>query len=1135
VVFKKDQGQLESEILYREHEDSLELVQKSLPYSFDADPKKLKLVSEAYRIHLAHLFDPYLAVHISDIDPLPHQITAVYQEMLSRQPLRFLLADDPGAGKTIMTGLFIKELILRGDLKRCLIVSPGSLVDQWQDELYRKFNIKFDILTNDRLEGAVTGNAFLETSLCIARLDKLARNEELQEKLKLTDWDLVVCDEAHKMSAHYWADEIKYTKRFNLGRLLSNLTRHFLLLTATPHNGKEADFRLFLSLIDSDRFEGTARTSHQSLETGDIMRRLVKEELLKFDGTPLFPERRAETVTYTLADNEARLYSEVTAYVREEFNRADQLNNERKNTVGFALTTLQRRLASSPEAIYQSLKRRKERLKNRLDEERLAQRGLAGRINWSGTAVLREDDDDDDYSSEEFEEREEKVTDQATAATTISELEAEIEVLKRLESLAVQVRHSDEDRKWRELSSLLRDSRLMSRPDGSREKLIIFTEHRDTLTYLTNKIRSLLANEKAVVNIHGGLGREERRKAEELFKQDKDACILVATDAAGEGINLQRAHLMVNYDIPWNPNRLEQRFGRIHRIGQLEVCHLWNMVADGTREGMVFEILFRKLEIEKEALGGKVFDILGKLTFNNKPLKDLLIEAIRYGTDLEVRERMTKTVDQALNSEHINELLAANALTEDFINFQMVTAIRENMERLEARKMQPHFIEAFFLEAFQGLGGKIHPREPGRWEISFVPQEVRNRDINIGTKAPVLKSYERVCFDKSGCQKPGQVPAALICPGHQLLEAVLDLVREKNQEVLKRGAVMVDDNDPGQEPRLLFYIENSIQDGILTPKGTRRVVSQQVRFVEIMEDGSARNAGYAPYLDYRGPRNEELDLVKDYIKDKAWLQENPAEAANSYAVENIIPQHLTEIKNKLVSQADKTIKAVRERLTAEIWYWDRRAEELKSEENRGRKNSELNSALAYRRAEELVDRKNKRLAELDKEKMISALPPVLIGSALIIPRGLLDKLAGTAGQDDFGGEDRKAVELAAMNRVLEIEKSLGFTPKDVHDGNLGYDIESHVPPELAAGGSTLRFIEVKGRKAGAGTVTVSYNEILTGLNKREDYILALVEVDGDLRKTWYIRQPFTNLPDFTAASVNLDTGRLKRLPSQTFF
>ena len=378
LTYKTPTGKVANELLYRHDEPRLELVEQGRPWGFDGDGALFRLVSEAQRIRLAHLFDPVLAVHTSVVDPLPHQITAVYESMLPRQPLRFLLADDPGSGKTIMAGLFIKELIVRGDLQRCLIVCPGSLAEQWQDELYRRFHLPFEILTNDKLEAARTGNWFLETNLVIARLDKLSRNEDVQQKLQAPDgrWDLVVCDEAHKMSATVFGGEIKYTKRYRLGQLLSTLTRHFLLMTATPHNGKEADFQLFMALLDGDRFEGRFRDGVHVVDVSDLMRRMVKENLLKFDGTPLFPERIAYTVPYKLSEAEAHLYKSVTEYVRDEFNRAEALENDKRaGTVGFALTILQRRLASSPEAIFQSLRRRRERLESRLRELEVLQRG----------------------------------------------------------------------------------------------------------------------------------------------------------------------------------------------------------------------------------------------------------------------------------------------------------------------------------------------------------------------------------------------------------------------------------------------------------------------------------------------------------------------------------------------------------------------------------------------------------------------------------------------------------------------------------------------------------------------------------------------------------------------------------------
>src|SRR5688572_25295237 len=424
LTYKDPSGRVSNEVLYRADEARLEVADKGKPWSFDGDGKLFRLVAEAHRIRLAHLFDPVLAVHTSLVEPLPHQITAVYEEMLPRQPLRFLLADDPGAGKTIMAGLLMKEMIARGDLQRCLVVCPGSLAEQWQDELYRRFHLKFDILTNDKLESSATGNWFRDTNLAIARLDKLSRNDDVQAKLLAPDcrYDLIVCDEAHKLSATFFGGEVKYTKRYKLGQLLSSLTRHFLLMTATPHNGKEEDFQLFLALLDGDRFEGKFRDGVHQVEVSDLMRRMVKENLLRFDGRPLFPERIAYTQPYKLSDGEARLYKEVTAYVRDEFNRAEALQNEKRaGTVGFALTILQRRLASSPEAIYQSLRRRRERLETRLRELELLQRGSTGPAAMPSGPTLDADDVEDleEAPENEIEAAEEEILDQATAARSI--------------------------------------------------------------------------------------------------------------------------------------------------------------------------------------------------------------------------------------------------------------------------------------------------------------------------------------------------------------------------------------------------------------------------------------------------------------------------------------------------------------------------------------------------------------------------------------------------------------------------------------------------------------------------------------------------------------------------------------------
>ncbi len=761
VFYVDPDGKPGSQMLFRSDESRLELATEGRPWAFDAPGAEFKLGLEAYRINLAHLFDPMMAVHTSNVEPLPHQISAVYEDMLPRQPLRYVLADDPGSGKTIMAGLYIRELMMRADAKRILIVSPGSLSEQWQDEMLEKFGLHFEIFSREKQEQCASGNYFAEQNQLIARLDQLSRNEDYQEKLKNTDWDLIVVDEAHKMSAHYFGNKIYETGRFKLGKLLGLITRHYLLMTATPHNGKEEDFQLFMSLLDGDRFYGKFREGVHKVDISDMMRRMVKEDLLKFDGTPLFPERRAYTANYKLSDQEAMLYAEVTDYVRNEMNRADKLDGKKKNTVGFALTQLQRRLASSPEAIYQSLKRRHKKLEERLEEMKLVARGQA--IIRNGVAETLADyianrqleipdnldEADDELTGEEYEGWEEEVVDQSTAAETVPELEAEIIILKGLESKAHAVVQSGNDKKWEQLSSLLQDSPEMRTDTGDRRKLIIFTEHRATLSYLMERTRGLLGRPESVVTIHGGTNRDERRKVQEEFRNNPDVLVLVATDAAGEGVNLQNANLMVNYDLPWNPNRLEQRFGRIHRIGQTEVCHLWNIVAVETREGAVFQKLLEKLEVERAALGGRVFDILGE-AFDNVSLKDLLIDAIRYGELPDTKAKLDQVIDNALDTAHLKEIIKRNALVEQNLGLDQLYAVKEEMEKAEARKLQPYFIRAFFTEAFNTVGGEMRDRETGRFEIRHVPASLRERDRVIGeTRTPVLRKYERVCFEKA--------------------------------------------------------------------------------------------------------------------------------------------------------------------------------------------------------------------------------------------------------------------------------------------------------------------------------------------------------------------------------------------------
>jgi len=937
------------------------------------------------------------------------------------------------------------------------------------------------------------------------------------------------------MSAHFFGNEVKETRRFQLGRVLGATTRHFLLMTATPHAGKDEDFQLFLSLLDSDRFEGRFRDSPRAVDASDLMRRMVKEKLLRFDGTPLFPERRAYTVTYPLSAGEMALYDEVTAYVREEMNRADRLTStgdaRRGNTVGFALTILQRRLASSPEAIYQSLRRRRHRLERRVVEAKQARRQaeLGQSLQAERLAALLADDGEgvnvdnlDDLDSAELEALEEDVVDAASAARTVAELEAEIVTLAALAELAERVRRSGTDRKWTELAELVSNQQEMFDADGARRKLIIFTEHRDTLNYLCERLRTFFGDPSTVVAIHGGTGRDERRRIQETFTQDRDTTVLVATDAAGEGINLQQAHLVINYDLPWNPNRIEQRFGRVHRIGQTQVCHMWNLVAAETREAQVYLRLLEKIDEQRKAYRGQVFDVLGQ-ALSGRELRDLLIEAIRYGDQPEVRDRLGAVIDAKVG-EGLDKLIAEEALTSEVLGLADIERIRIEMEEANARRLQPHHVSAFFVKAFEHLGGRIRARERARFEITHVPAVIRNRDRVIGGANPVIAKYQRVTFDKDCVRIDGSPQAELIAPGHPLLEATIDLILERHRDVLTRGVVLVDESDRGRTghtPRVLVMLEHAIADARPSKTAPHTVVSRRFEFVEISEDGDAVTAGAAPYLDYRAATPDEVDRLGGVV-DAAWLSGDLEAAGRSYAISAAVPAHLAAVRHHTETRVERVRAAVRDRLTREIDYWDHRAAELRLQADAG-KQPRMNPDRAAARAEDLARRREARMHTLDQEASLKPLQPVVVGGALVIPAGLL--AAAATDEDQQQQPPTHAVETAEVERravaaVLAHERALGNDAVDMnvdHPNNPGYDVRSITP------GGSVRFVEVKGRISGSWTVTVTRNEILTGLNAADNFFLALVEVHPDGGETVrYLQRPFAGTEDtyFDMTSVN---------------
>ncbi len=1123
VIFRDDGGIIDSRVLSEGDLDHIEIAGSGdQQTNYHANPRDFMLAAEALRIKYAALYDPMAAVSSSNIEPLPHQIRAVYEHMLPQVPLRFLLADDPGAGKTIMAGLYLKEMMLRSDCERALIVSPGGLADQWQEELQTKFGLSFEVLTTSMVDSA-RGNVFADHPYLIVRMDQVSRNEQLMDQLRAVSWDVAIVDEAHRMSAHYtsWNGEVKTTKRFALGRVLSQRAQHFLLMTATPHAGKEEDFQLFLTLLDRDRFEGPYRSERHRTDTRGLMRRMVKEDLVTFEGKPLFPERRAYTVGYDLSDAEQELYDRVTEYVRTEMGRADRIGEQgqsrRRNSVGFALTVLQRRLASSPEAITRSLERRVERLGQRLNEIGRAETQSVGSASPSGwddqfldpsdnvyaTMVDLDDFDDADGDMSEaerarFEERMEQVVDSATAALTKEELAREINVLEELVALSKTVWNAGDDRKWNELRQILSEQ-LLTDPDGAPRKIIVFTEHRDTIDYLQRRIAAHMGKPEAVDVIHGGTSRAARLAIREQFTHNPRVQVLLATDAAGEGLNLQRAHLMVNYDLPWNPNRIEQRFGRIHRIGQTEVCHLWNLVATGTREGDVFRTLLSKIDQMGQAYMGKLFHVLGGGTiFDNKPLRELLVEAIRYGDLPEVRERLGSVIDESV-SHGLQALIDERALVRDMSTESNVEAIRELMERARARRLQPGYIEAFTRSALERLGVRLEAREAGRFEIHRVPSRLIRAARSLNPAAPLPNRYERVTFVPSGTSDPKR-DVSLIALGHPLLDALITVTLEDLSQTFEQGTVLVDRRGLVNEPTLLGIVEETITDGL------RHIVSRHYDYV--LSGTTETVSEVPPYLDCDEPRSDEKEIA---LACKIPHQGDRSERIQSAAYEKGARPRMEEIHARRDHEIERTCAQVTDRLNAEAQLWYERAAMSHDEELAG-KTPRISSASAHRRAREMEERLERRMGELDAATKLAAKSPRVCARALIVPEALV------GGQSALFARDTAEVDQRAVAAVMKAEQMLGRGPREMPHSNPGFDIST-----TDATGQQV-FIEVKGRIEGASTFTVTANEVAFARTQQGRHVLALVSVSprgpahDQLR---YVHDAFAHIdPAVTTLSYN---------------
>lgn len=998
---------------------------------FSGDPELFALGVEARRIQLGYTFDPFFAVSASRIDPLPHQLEAVYGVLLKRPRIRFLLADDPGAGKTVMGGLLLKELRYRKLLDRVLIVTPANLTDQWRREMRDKFGEDFQVINRDVAGLAYGENPWEHENLVVTSMDFAKRDENL-EHLRRVHWDLVIVDESHRLSATKYGSEIKRSQRYRLGEMLAATSAHMLLLTATPHQGDDEKFRLLLDLLEPDLF-ATSGLLREAANKGEnpIMLRRLKEDMTDFDGKPLFPPRYVHTPQFKLSPSERGLYERVTEYVTKHFRKA--WDDKRRN-VGLAMTVLQRRLASSTYAISRSLENRLKRLQAlRDDVHNLADDPYMGYT----------EEELEDLPEEERWALEDKLTERLTLARNLPQLEAEIRELESLSREARTLAKLEQDRKLQELLKVL--TRL------SGEKLLVFTEHKDTLNFLVGVLQK---QGYAVTHIDGSLTLEERVSREHEFRDS--AQIMVATEAAGEGINLQFCSVMVNYDLPWNPTRLEQRMGRIHRYGQKYEVNIHNLVAEGTREGDVLTLVLAKLQVMRDQLGSdRVYDVVGEL-LGDIDLEKLMLEHLLGRRTLAEIQAM---VEARLSPERVEYLkeVTLEALAKRDLD---LSRLRADREQSELTRIQPEYTARFFVAALEKQGGKVILRQDGLYTMR-VPFELRNKAHNVKGE------YPKVTFDKKAAYD-----AEFLAPGHPLFDLVLQETLALAQPVLRQGATF--ELDGLTSDAVLGFYELAVVDG--------QGVTASRRLFAIQDDPATQEP----------PKLVSSRLLVDALPSASPLTDMPNSDQLEGTLENwLLDTQLEPFENEVRSERLREVDIRRRYGTRSLEHLIREStRRLTQHKLKAAQGDDMKLAITQeeRRSRSLVERQRSFEAELEKESQLIPEPAGLL--ALAYMRPLQPTQQHLPNEDD--PEIRKAVELAAMTVTEQYELAQGRIPADVSAENVGYDIRS-LKPHKVSGAKPLesRFIEVKGR-AGVGPVVLTPNEWITAGRLGNDYYLYIV-------------------------------------------
>lgn len=1050
---------------------------------FDGDPGRFRIGVEALRLGLAYEYDPYFSLSIARVDPLPHQLEAVYDYFLAMPRIRFLLADDPGAGKTIMAGLLLKELKIRGLVKRTLIITPASLSFQWQREMKEKFREQFEVIRSDVLRANYGMNPWQERNQVITSISWVSRIEDAKDSLLRSRWDLIIVDEAHKMAA-YSAD--KKTLAYRLGESLSGMTDHFLLMTATPHKGDPENFCLFLELLDRDVY-GNVKSLEEAMRRNyaPFYLRRTKEALVSFPDPEtgqvkkLFTNRTVNTASFDLDGDEYDFYDALTRYVEDQSMKAAQDDSPRSRALTFTMAMLQRRFASSIYAVHRSLERMRDKRKKILEDPR---------------EFLRKQmdipEDLDDLSEEEREEYIEEI-ENAAISFDPTVLKEDIQQIGRLIDQARVLEQREIESKLVKLKSVLNELQIFSNP---KMKLLIFTEHKDTLDYLAGdgkdsrplgKLREWGLN---VTQIHGGMKIGDRDTpgtriyAERNFREE--AQVLVATEAAGEGINLQFCWLMINYDIPWNPVRLEQRMGRIHRYGQEHDCLISNFAAVNTREGRVLQKLLQRLSEIRDELGtDHVFDVIGEV-FPSNLLEKLFREMYARRTDLpNIEARIVHEVDANRFRRITDSTLEGLAKRE----LNLSSILGKSTEARE-RRLIPEVIEDFFITAgpIAGINSRPVQKDGHVYRIGKVPRTLAPIGERLeGRFGKLGRDYQKIVFDKA--LLPADPTLEWVTPGHPLFEVVREDVADRVRDDLRRGAVFFDLH--ASTPYRLDVFGASIKDG------RANTLHRRLFTVETASTGEMLVRQESLFLEI-SPAPKGTSVPSDgHLPDRA--------AVEHYLVQSALQPFLTEVAAQRNKEVDTISRHMEISLGELIHRQNLQLAELVNRQQAGATIPGLdgNIALSEAHLDELNLRLENRRAALQNERQCTIGDIQHLGRAWVLPH----PERNSPGFAPMVRDDE--IEHIAVLEATRHETERGWVVESVEADNRGFDLISRRPhPHDEKTFTDVRFIEVKGRVA-IGEVALTANEYKTAERLKRDYWLYVVFNCGTAPELHAVQDP----------------------------